>query len=527
MKFVVNEGLYHEGELIAEFDPRVVKKILFVNDTEEERQYEVEITMWDGRKLPSRRLKKLTDMKYFELWPEITDAVLSKKTRELLLLRLQQTAQTAPEQVVYLFHKNGIYKTTEKNALLVLGDHWFCQNNSAKIKVELSKELKNIRWNVVDLPNADQVYNCLQDFMEAAPGASEIVTCSVMLSVAKPFFIEAGYNPDFCLNLYGKSGSYKTSLIKAVTPLVRGNPGTSGSFINDSKKLILEKMERMYGFPILLDDYHPGAKQYDRDRQRSIMDAVVRKTESDPCTGFVFMTAEFLDGCYSLQDRLLQIQMQSMDSAALGKIQRADKKIAAAALRFVIALMENFPKVISDIKDFQEKINSSHEKAKCRAERHGEALLMTADLLENYLRLNGRFKETLTDALKKQANIQEKHMKLLRRLESQDSVELVHELLQSGVYEIFSEYDKSYAMEPNQFFLREREFIYITKTALLYGLKNLYGMQSINLKKIVDELHDRDVLVEDNDALTKKFYGVRHLCISRSALENYVKWVRK
>lgn len=82
-------------------------------------------------------------------------------------------------------------------------------------------------------------------------------------------------------------------------------------------------------------------------------------------------------------------------------------------------------------------------------------------------------------------------------------------------------------MEPNQFFLREREFIYITKTALLYGLKNLYGMQSINLKKIVDELHDRDILVEDNDALTKKFYGVRHLCISRSALENYVKWVRK
>lgn len=79
-------------------------------------------------------------------------------------------------------------------------------------------------------------------------------------------------------------------------------------------------------------------------------------------------------------------------------------------------------------------------------------------------------------------------------------------------------------MKYNQYYMK-REIIYITKTALEYGIKKyLQGNEKSICKKMIDSLREHGILLEDKDTTTKKFHNVRHLCISQIALENYTEF---
>lgn len=107
------------------------------------------------------------------------------------------------------------------------------------------------------------------------------------------------------------------------------------SLVNDQKKMAVKKVQQCYGFPMILEDYHPAATGYDYKRQISMMDAVVRHIESNPQSAVVFITSEFLDGVESLQSRTLQIEAQNVDLKTLTKIQQ-EQTMATIVMNFWI-----------------------------------------------------------------------------------------------------------------------------------------------------------------------------------------------
>ena len=53
---------------------------------------------------------------------------------------------------------------------------------------------------------------------------------------------------------------------------------------------------------------------------------------------------------------------------------------------------------------------------------------------------------------------------------------------------------------------------------MLYDEKTAAGL----VKKVIADLKENDLLLQDRDTTCKKFLGVRHLCISLYALKGYM-----
>lgn len=280
--FVPNQGLMVDGRYITEFDVKVNRIFYYIEEDESKKnrmEYELVAKMFDGTELPPRRVKKLNNLSYFTLWTEIMDAGLDRWERQMLLLRLQTSCEDAKQVKMYHITSNG-YQTLEVGKeIFVAGDYTYMSNQDG-IQLEVDENVKQMKWKnkvrLADKKNADRKE---EDYLMASPGASEILFTAVLLSAIKFVFIKAGFNPAVCINLYGKTGSYKTALTQAM--MYMENPSQfMCSLVNDQKKMAVKKVQQCYGFPMILEDYHPAATGYDYKRQISMMDAVVRHIES-------------------------------------------------------------------------------------------------------------------------------------------------------------------------------------------------------------------------------------------------------
>ena len=293
--FVPNQGLMVDGRYITEFDVKVNRIFYYIEEDESKKnhmEYELVAKMLDGTELSPRRVKKLNNLSYFTLWTEIMDAGLDRWERQMLLLRLQTSCKDAKQVKMYHITSNGYQRLEVGKDIFIAGDYTYMSNQDG-IQIEVDENVKQMKWKnkvrLADKKNADRNE---EDYLTVSQGASEILFTAVLLSAIKFLFIKAGFNPAVCINLYGKTGSYKTALTQAM--MYMENPSQfMCSLVNDQKKMAVKKVQQCYGFPMVLEDYHPAATGYDYKRQISMMDAVVRHIESNPQSAVVFITSKF------------------------------------------------------------------------------------------------------------------------------------------------------------------------------------------------------------------------------------------
>lgn len=527
--FVKGEGLYEKDVLISEFDVKVVKTICYrtidqSGSISENTEYVISAITQDADELPSRCVKNLRMISYFDLWPQIPDAGLTSKERRALEVRLQTTAAKANTEYKIILNAPGIYELEKQHHVYAVGDVTVSEANSEVNSEQIVLNMPQMRWKT-KLDNSYDIEKCMNDYISVSPGCSEIICFGILLGAIKPFFIAAGINPQICINLYGDSGKYKSSIVKAML-LAKPKETLVGSLINDKKRDILKRIKNTYGATFLLDDYHPVSAGYDKERQLSLIDAAVRFIETDPYSACMIITSEFLGGCYSMQDRILQVQVQDTDLDILSRIQRNGEGLSYLASRFVEILMKNYDKVLKDIKTFSFNLRQSRQKGSIRAVQNADMLRIVALLFEKYMLEENKtidFKGKLDDALNLQLKTQKEHMERIKKLgdsEDEDIINAIYTIIRRGDYIICSEMGPAYEMQRNQIFLKDNNRYYITKVALAYGLEK-YLKQKVDIRKIVKILSDNDLLSEDGDAKTKKFNGVRHLCISKIALDNF------
>lgn len=520
--FVPDEGLYYEGHIVALFDVYVSRTIEVEHADEvtcKETFYEVVAVTSEGERLQPIVVKGLDNIQYFRNWPEIPDATLTKKQRNLLTLRLQKSVMSAEIVRRIVCNKVG-FITHDAQKVLVVGDTCFGEISKP---IELSSVIKRYRWRC-NTTNVSHHLNTLKDMMGVAPKCSEILTAILLAAAMKPFFLEAGYPLEFCINVYGKSGTYKTSLVKAIMDVTQNPELLVASILNETKKSLLDKVKAGFGFGVILDDYHPAAKDYDRQKQIANMDAVARQMGGNAQTALVILTSEYIDGCYSLQDRMLQLEMQPVDLKLLSKLQGENYLIAQMVKDFLTALVKDYDEVVVFIRQQFECGKLIRDEVSARLARNGHYLMVVSRLCEKYL-FDGE--EVLTGelevALHHQADIQKKHLASIRKYEeTTDFVLALNEILEAGdIWEICTSAKGTYKGQNSQVCIKNH-MMYMTKTALRYGFNKYYGVQKVEIGKIIKALHENDILLEDEDAVTKKFQGTRHLCISYYALAQYV-----
>lgn len=217
LKFVPSKGLLDGEEVVAEFDVRVLTIYYFISQTGKrvKKAYDIEATTFDGEKLDVQRVSNLQNLSYFDLWPQIIDAGLNRKQKKGLLLRLQQTSRKAKIVKRLLVESNGFFVLEDKQHILTLGD-MVLEDSKTDIEIVTPENITRLRWKPYHNQMAFPISECAKNYLNVCPGVSEILFSGMLLAAAKPFFIEAGYNPAVCINVFGRTASYKTSLVKAM-----------------------------------------------------------------------------------------------------------------------------------------------------------------------------------------------------------------------------------------------------------------------------------------------------------------------
>ena len=528
LQFSFSNGLYIEGneEPIAEFDIWISKKIEKILISEDGKvidrkiEYEIKAKTNAGKELQCRRIDSIRKLDDFSLWDEIVDAVMTQNERKLLEARLQQSIASAIEEKRYVIERPGIY-TLNDEKVYVVGTR-VIKSEKNKCIIELAENIKGYVWKTF---KKNTIYSdgFEQNYIQAEADTSIVLFFATLLGAIKPFFTAAGYNPVVCIMLYGKSGVGKTRLVKSICCLTNDKSMLWGSMLNDTKRDVLSSMANAFGFVYVLDDFHPTVEKYTYNRQISLINAVLRRMEQVGKSPVVVMTAEQLDGEYSAQDRMLQLHVKNVNSTAINNIESGTSYMAKLAYDFVSVLMESYDDVIQDIDVAYSSLDETANRT--RAERQGEELKIVAQLYGKYMGKD--YTIQLKKALENQMQTQKKHMDRIKMLDhEQDYILLFQKIIDGkGIYDICTQENESkYRVKYNQYYMK-REIIYITKTALEYGIKKyLQGNEKSICKKMIDSLREHGILLEDKDTTTKKFHNVRHLCISQIALENYTEF---
>ncbi len=482
-------------------------------------------------------VRELSTIHWFDVFG-VPDASLSSKNKKDLLQQLQLSAAEAPVVKKFNVNESGLYKF-EKEVLYVIGNRVFKTKTASEsgIEVILSETLKNkYAWrssierlqsdNLSEKKsNTFNVAPLAQKYFDVAPNCSEILFFATLCAGIKPILAVAGLTPylNFMINLYGKSGSFKSSLIKAITT-VSDSAELQGSYTVGKKSNLLAKHKAAVGFVFVLDDYHAQASDYGKRRQADILNVFVRQLETVPNSALVITSAEFLDGIYSTQDRCLQVEVQPVKIELLAQIQKCEQDMPTILGAFVTTLLDHYDEVLRAIPElFQHGFSNIMGN---RTSNYAQVLMLVAELYVRYLcpgDIGKSHMRQLKTALEVQLGVQQRHMRQLSLLETDGGdIGIVFKMLHAGILQIRNE--QNYQHLPDEVQVQGRQYIFLTVQALKYGLKAYLKTINFNCNSIITHMMDEEILCCDRSGdATKKITstGRRVLVISIPMLVNF------
>ena len=392
-----------------------------------------------------------------------------------------------------LIESNGFFVLEDKQHILTLGDV-VLEDSKTDTEIVTPENITRLRWKPHHNQMVFPISECAKGYLNVCPGVSEILFSGMLLAAAKPFFIEAGYNPAVCINVFGRTASYKTSLVKAML-YPQKQVDFIASLVNDRIPNTVRRIQECYGFPFVLEDYHPAGSRDKNIHQINMIDAAVRCIENNKESAVVFVTSEYLGGAESLQGRTLQIEIEKskVDLNILTELQRKSYLMSQIVCSFITKLFKNREVVIEDIRTEYESLLMNGERQ--RIDESGCYLQIIANLYEKYecnsdIGFSLKLKEALITQKKRQ---QENMMNLSLREDER--------YIKAG----------NYGFTNTEITMRDRACI-LTKAALKYGLERYLNME-VNMKKVVCILDEEELLKRDAGTYMTKYKERRVYCI--------------
>jgi hypothetical protein len=522
-----DNGLFFNGEFVAPFYPRIVEKRLILDKMANQisREYDLEIIFPNKGSLEKHTFTNLKKIEYSEYWDECCDEELTKSQKRMLKIYLQKSLnnitykqcciidslgfhQGIPE--LYVYDKKNVFGTKPHNILFRISD-----------KLPDFSKYKEY----TELECLEYVHSLMRFY----PSVTDMLMTLTMFSVIKPVFVLMDYSPNFFVNIVGESGSFKTTFAKL---FFARNEQQVLSFSRNNRTEVLKAMKFYLGHSVIIDDYHPPIDSNDRNRQMGIMDVISRNSDINE-TALAVITSEYLDGCFSLQDRMLQIPIRKVIhgtrnnertrdiSEKLTKFQMDSGKIDCFLYYFAKKVYEQ----VNEVVDFAKKAFDKYQKelSGFRIDWNLNFLKVTLDIFEKIFPAvsNWKIDNQLLNSFKKISYKQRHHMDIVKRLENPDWAMEVYRMLDSDICKKdFGIHKKSI---DKQDVIIENGIVYITRFALKDRMNSFLECR-VKINDILNDLEEKQLLVvDDSSARTKKTLGKRFYQINAVAMELYVE----
>lgn len=164
--------------------------------------------------------------------------------------------------------------------------------------------------------------------LQSIPDISEVLCLCTILGFSRQLFNDAGALPEFWLWILGKSGYGKTGVAQQLTTIFRSpsqNLPAAKISLTGTAQGILQAARRFKDVTLIFDDKCLADTKSAMHAQEHVLDDLIRITtnntprktmtkasqsESEPFTGFIIGTAEYLPRAASLLQRSLVIELQ-------------------------------------------------------------------------------------------------------------------------------------------------------------------------------------------------------------------------
>ena len=164
--------------------------------------------------------------------------------------------------------------------------------------------------------------------LQSIPDISEVLCLCTVLGFLRQLFNDAGALPEFWLWILGKSGYGKTGVAQQLTTIFRSpsqNLPAAKISLTGTAQGILQAAKRFKDVTLIFDDKCLADTKSAMHAQERVLDDLIRITtnntprktmtkasqaESEPFTGFIIGTAEYLPRAASLLQRSLVIELQ-------------------------------------------------------------------------------------------------------------------------------------------------------------------------------------------------------------------------
>lgn len=515
------DGLYKGQQRILNFVPKIIgiKEIVMVDSIK--LLYDVAIYR-QGQKIDCITTKTLYIDNWFHLSRLCPSAALRDRDKKLIEQYLEEQVAQIPVIQGIFIDTCGWWENQEQKV--------FFRKDiiTAKLNCDIMtvhKECRIIRTEIFKF-QVSKIKKILQEIDECAIGTSWILYMASYFDILKYLFKKANFPVECVINVFAKSRTGKTSLIKAIC-----SPSKVFSFRSGKRRdTILKEIRTYTGHTILVDDYHPTETKSDRDRQCALKDSLVRSVEEDEFMPNIIFTSEYRDGHMSLQDREIQLFLEKkVDFDLLTKLEKVTDILEEIRTAFYVQVVANADKIVSEIRtycldaDSKSNINNTDE---FRSSRYMNYICCVNHLFYKYFISNyeiGLEKYEIEDAIQKHLEIQTNHMQKIQNIEQKGTyLFTLRGMLNANILKKITDF-KAYNFEINTFYMSYKNQILITPNALRNGMMKYLCRNDVPIKRIVRELRDAEALItyDKGNEFTKKVLGNRCYEIDGNVIDQF------
>lgn len=326
---------------ISNFYPKVISVAeVYKNEEDEPIKYaKLQLLIHDGQhsKIFTEPLSELDKIIWLDKDTRcrINPNIASTKARRYIADRVREAIPTAPIEKQYCIDRLGVQWVDSTPVFCTgkgfINSHPSKQNN---FKLKLGKIPYNldIDSNLSEAEAAAEMFK----FLTLSPNALRIILAHSLSYFMRDVYKSAWKSPCFCVFLYGKTGTKKTTISAFLTQIYNRaagivSPPRLDASIPAAVKILYEKSDCV----VVLDDLFPAESKDLRKKQEDVLLEITRiiadgieparmngnQVKKAPPTCGVLFTGEYVIGKGSDAARLLPVEMTPVDGKRLKQFQ--------------------------------------------------------------------------------------------------------------------------------------------------------------------------------------------------------------
>ena len=361
-----------EGKKISNFDILIHRQVNIHIDSQQESVPHVEVSLSfekgdpiDKTRVPLSQLETI-DWKALDYRATFIPQVAVARANRYIAADIRSKLDDLPTTEVYRLSHSGMY--------IINGEPVFCTGNevirpssSGVQRPEIERERMSQRLDFdPDLSEGEAAAEML-NLIGLFPNPGRIILSQVLVALMRQAYEDAGKAPAFCIFLYGRTGTQKTTIASFLTQIYNRSKGIAElTRLNASRASAVELLMDAVDEVKVFDDLFPADSKQSRKSQEDVLFEITRLVgdgtiparmkggkvrEGRPKCGVLF-TGEYLIGKGSDAARLLPVEMTKPDTRALRYFQEQPLIVSAFYRDFIAWFIENYDKTVEYLKEW-------------------------------------------------------------------------------------------------------------------------------------------------------------------------------